>query len=81
MKQEIREQQLKSLAASGHGAALKDWLNIEITRLENVSLIPNEDFENQARAHKLAVGILRKLLRFLNTVNKQTTDREKNPYM
>lgn len=81
MNAEIREQQLKSLAHSDHGVALKDWLNIEIARLENVSLIPNEDFETQARAHKEAAKILRKLLRFLNTSTEKVIERDKNPYM
>lgn len=81
MNAEIREQQLKSLAKSGHGAALRDWLNIEIARLENVSLIPNEDFEAQARAHKEAAKVLRKLFRFLNISTEKPIERDKNPYM
>lgn len=80
MDQEIREKQLKGLAKSGHGAALRDWLNIEIARLENVSLIPNEDFSNQARAHKAAATILRKLLNFLKAANEKPIERDKNPY-
>ena len=80
MNPEVREAQLKSLAKSGHGAALRDWLNIEIARLENVSLIPNEDFDNQARGHKAAAGILRKLLRFLTVSKEKPTERVKNPY-
>lgn len=80
MDSEIREKQLVALAKTGHGAALRDWLNIEIARLENVSLIPDEDFENQARAHKSAARILRKLLVFLKKSSEKPIEREKNPY-
>ena len=81
MNAELREKQLKSLAKSSHGEALKDWLNIEISNLENVSLIPEENFEAEARAHKNAAKVLRKLIRYLETIGNKTTEREKNQYI
>ena len=81
MNNELREKQLKSLAKSSHGIALKDWLGIEISKLENISLIPEENFEKHARGNKAAAGVLRKLFRFLDIASKQTTEREKNPYI
>ena len=80
MDDKLREQQLRNLAMSSQGAALKDWLKIEIARIENVSLISDDDFEAQARANKSAAKVLRKLFRFLEVVGTETTERKQNQY-
>ena len=81
MEERLRTKQLESLAKSSQGRALKEWLEIEINRLENVSLIPDEGFNEKARAHKSAALLLRKLFRYLETIGKKTTEREKNQYI
>jgi hypothetical protein len=81
MEQSLRQKQLKILSKSSQGQALKDWLEIEIAKLENVSLIPEENFEANARANKAAAKLLRKLFRFLEVAGIKTTEREKNQYI
>ena len=81
MDENLKEKQLNILAKSSQGEALKDWLNVEISRLENVSLISDEDFEARARSHKAAASVLRKLFRFLEIAGTKTEERKKNQYI
>ena len=80
MEPDTREKYLKELAKTSFGIALTDWLDIEMKRLENIRLVPNDNFEIEARARKYAAEVLRKLFKFLNVANETEKQREKNPY-
>ena len=61
MKEEAREKHLKELAKMSHGTSLIEWLDIEIKRLENLSLVPDDNFEIEGRTRKYAAQTIRKL--------------------
>ena len=80
MNPEQREHYLKELAKMTHGTALMEWLDIEIKRLENLSLVPEENFEVEARGRRAAAKTIRKLFNYLKVNKEEKKEEGKTSY-
>lgn len=80
MKKEQREKYLKELAKSTMGEALKDFLEEKIDELKDVTRLPAEHLEVQARANIMAILKLKKIIHILN-LGKEDTEKKKNEYI
>lgn len=80
MNKEIRQKYLKELAKSNTGEALKDLLEEKIDELKDVTRLPAEHLEVQARANIVAIVKLKQIIHILN-LGKEETGKKQNEYI
>jgi len=80
MDKEQRNKLLEELAKSSKGEAVKDLLEEKISELRDVTRLPAEHLEVQARANIVAIVKLKSIIHILN-LGKEETNKNKNEYI
>jgi len=77
MDREQRTKELKKLANSPQGIALKDFLEEKITEMNDMSTV--ESWED-ALGRKLAIKTMRKIMKTLTSLSEDVKKSEKEDY-
>ena len=76
-----KQKYLTELARSNQGEALKELFDEKIEELKDVTRLPAEHLEVQARANIMAIVKLKEILRILFLLKEEKSKTEKNQYM
>jgi len=71
MTPEQRKKLLESLAKSSQGEAVKDLINEKISELRDVTKLPQENLEVQARANVAAIAKLKQIIHLITPEQKE----------
>jgi len=81
MTKERRQQYLEKLAKSNQGEALKEYFQELIGKLTDSRTYKTDDFEMEGKSSLKAAAVLQKIVRDLEILKKEKSERTQNQYL